>query len=92
MRTSKAIWPAVAASAGAKTKSWIAQPNSGRIGRSPGAVDRMIRIASSTSRVRVTSSMPPVTSVRIGKNAHPDADELLLTHRSPPDHDVQRDP
>ena len=32
-----------------KTWLWIPQPNSGRIGRSPGAVPRMMSIASCTS-------------------------------------------
>src|SRR6478672_7623174 len=43
------------------------QPNSGRIGRSPGAVPRTSRIASSISRSRMTSAIPPVASVRSGK-------------------------
>jgi len=37
---------AVVLSAGLNTKSWIRQPNSGRIGRSPGDVDTITRIAS----------------------------------------------
>ena len=40
------------ASAGAKTKSWMPHPNSGRIGRSPGAVPRISRMLSSSSRSR----------------------------------------
>src|SRR3954447_6238679 len=42
------------------------QPNSGRIGRSPQAVPRMIRIACSTSRSWVTSATRPVASVPSG--------------------------
>src|SRR6266540_3194462 len=61
------IWPAVVASMGANTWSWMAQPNSGRIGRSPGAVPRISRIASSISRTRSTMAMLPVASVRTGK-------------------------
>ena len=48
-RTSVSRRPTVAASIVSNTKSCTPQPNSGRIGRSPGAVLRMISIAWSTS-------------------------------------------
>src|SRR5580765_2734139 len=48
------------------------QPNSGRIGRSPGAVASTIRIASSSSWSRETSAIDPVASVRMGNAAQPD--------------------
>src|SRR5262245_54509111 len=69
-RTSYEIRPAVAASAGAKTRSWMAQPNAGRIGRSPGAVARISRMLSATSRSPPTIPIEPVGSVRSG-NAQP---------------------
>src|SRR5689334_8266790 len=43
------------------------QPNSGRIGRSPGAVPRMIVIASDTSSSPLTRASPPRRSTRRGK-------------------------
>src|SRR4051812_2861270 len=46
------------------------QPNSGRIGRSPGAVPRMIVIASDTSSSPLTRASPPRRSTRRG-NATP---------------------
>src|SRR6266540_695310 len=46
----------------------MAQPYSGRIGRSPGAVPTMRRMLSSISRSCVTSAIDPVASVRIGKD------------------------
>src|SRR5712691_9862308 len=46
------------------------QPNSGRIGRSPGAVPMMIWIASSMSASSLTSASPPLRSIRRG-NATP---------------------
>src|SRR6185312_10175368 len=69
-RTSEAIAPAVDALIGANTCSWTRHPNSGRIGRSPGAVARISLIASSISRSRTTRATPPVASVASGK-AHP---------------------
>lgn len=63
--------PAVCSLTGANTRSWIAQPKSGRIGRSPGAVDRTSRIASSTSRSPLTRAIPPVGPMRSG-NDQPD--------------------
>ena len=44
-------------SSGANTSSWIAQPNSGRIGRSPGAVPRMIRMLCSMRSWPALSAM-----------------------------------
>ena len=54
----------------------MAQPNSGRIGRSPGAVARISRMLSMISRSPLTSAIEPVASVRSGK-AQPGADELV---------------
>src|SRR4051812_34568513 len=71
--------PAVAAFEGAKTYSLMRQPKSGRMGRSPGAVARTMRIASSSSSCRVTSAMLPVASVRIGKAAQPDPTNSSVT-------------
>ena len=48
-RTSPSIWATVVASIVSKTKSCTPQPNSGRIGRSPLAVERIRWIAWSTS-------------------------------------------
>src|SRR4051794_21014849 len=67
VRTSYLMRPAVVASAGAKTYSWMPHPNSGRIGRSPWAVPRMSWIASSSSRSRATRAMPPLASTLRGK-------------------------
>ncbi|CAM5683290.1 hypothetical protein SVIOM342S_05439 [Streptomyces violaceorubidus] len=46
----------------------MAQPNSGRIGRSPGAVARMSRMASSTSCSPLTRAIPPVGPIRRGND------------------------
>src|SRR3954462_13797279 len=43
------------------------QPNSGRMGRSPGAVARIRRMLSSSSRSRRTRATPPVASMAMGK-------------------------
>src|SRR5437764_29601 len=43
----------------------MAQPNSGRIGRSPMAVPRMSRMLSSISCSRATSAIRPVASLRL---------------------------
>src|SRR3954447_4101426 len=77
-RTSPAIKFAVSLSAAANMKSWIRQPNSGRIGRSPGVVPRISRIASSLSCSRETSAIPPVESTRSG-NAQPRPMNCSLT-------------
>src|SRR6266576_1102352 len=74
--------PAVLPVTEANTKSWIAQPNSGRIGRSPYAVPRMRRIASAISRSLDTRAMPPVGPVRTGK-APPAPTKSSLTARVP---------
>src|SRR5690348_9469273 len=66
-RTSAPMAFAVSLSADANRYSWIRQPNSGRMGRSPGEVPRIRRIASSISRSRDTRAMPPVASTRSGK-------------------------
>ena len=54
----------------------MAQPNSGRIGRSPGAVARTSRIASSISRSPLTRAMPPV-GADAQRERPAGADELL---------------
>jgi hypothetical protein len=69
--TSKAARPAVRALAGANTRSWMPQPNSGRMGRSPNAVPRISRIDSRISACSVTSATDPVGSMRTG-NARPE--------------------
>ena len=51
----------------AKMWSWMRQPKSGRIGRSPSDVARISLIASWISRSCSTSAMPPVASRRSGK-------------------------
>src|SRR5689334_3481192 len=78
--------PAVAAFEGAKTYSLMRQPNSGRIGRSPGAVARTRRIASSSSSCRDTSAMLPVASVRMGNAAQPDPTNSSVTPDPLADH------
>src|SRR5512142_527200 len=45
----------------------MAQPNSGRIGRSPGAVERIRRMLCSISASSPTRRIPPVASVSTGK-------------------------
>jgi hypothetical protein len=57
------VWPSMPE----KTWSWIAQPNAGRIGRSPGIVPRMTVIASRMSSSWVTSASAPWRLTRIGK-------------------------
>src|SRR5690348_7045271 len=70
-RTFCSIRPRVFGLTGAKTCSHMAQPKSGRITRSPGAVVRIIRIAASISSAPLTSrTLPPGVS-RTGK-LHPD--------------------
>src|SRR3954451_24139 len=66
-RTSAAMALAVSLSADANRESWMRQPNSGRIARSPGDVPRISRMASSISCSRDTRAMPPVASTRSGK-------------------------
>src|SRR5687768_1042815 len=66
-RTSTSIWATVVASIVSNTKSWTPQPNSGRIGRSPLAVERIRWIAWSTSASSDASAMPPRRSTWRGK-------------------------
>src|SRR5919202_2249976 len=66
-RTSVSMRPTVAASIVSKTKSCTPQPNSGRIGRSPGAVLRISSIAWSMSCSPLASAMPPRRSTGFGK-------------------------
>src|SRR5690606_2377509 len=67
------------------------EPNSGRIGRSPGEVARMRRMLSSISRSSETSAMRPVASVRSGKaqpvpmNSRPIASPLVDLHHGAAD-------
>ena len=67
LRTSVSSRPTVAASIVSNTKSCTPQPNSGRMGRSPGAVLRMISIAWSTSSSPDASAMPPRAVDREGE-------------------------
>src|SRR5262249_8998492 len=80
-RMSTSIFASVEASMFAKTWLWIPQPNSGRIGRSPGAVPRMTSIASCTSGSPVESASPPSRSTLSG-NAIPVAMMSLIGRRS----------
>src|SRR6266511_1262903 len=67
-RTACTISPRVFGSTGANSRSQIPQPKSGRMTRSPGAVDRIRRRAASTSSDIM--AMPPLGPPPIGK-AHP---------------------
>src|SRR3954453_17254530 len=68
--TSCASSAAVSMVADRNTKSRSFDPNSGRIGRSPGYVARMRRIACSISSSRRANAIPPRASPPSG-NAHP---------------------
>src|SRR6185503_11720358 len=64
------------------------QPKSGRMGRSPGEVDRISRIASAISRSRATIAMPPVVPTPSG-NAQPRPRKSVIAPSSR-DRDVHR--
>src|SRR4051794_25457630 len=66
-RIACSMLPIVLASIESKTKSCTPQPNSGRIGRSPGAVPRMSWIACSMSCSSRASAIPPRRSTASGK-------------------------
>src|SRR5690349_20580098 len=70
-RIACSMLPIVFASMESNTKSCTPQPNSGRIGRSPGAVPRMSWMACSMSCSSWASAMPPRRSTWSG-NASPD--------------------
>src|SRR6185312_4646261 len=59
----------IAASTASNTTSWTAHPNSGRIGRSPGAVPRISPIACSMSSSARASAIPPRWSTPSGKES-----------------------
>ena len=65
------------------TKSCTPQPNSGRMGRSPGAVMRMISIAWSTSVSPEASAMPPRRSTVRG-NESPEPRSSVIDFRTYP--------
>src|ERR1700759_1980498 len=69
--TAVSIRPTVSASIVSNTRSWIAHPNSGRIGRSPGAVPRITPSACSMSSRPPTSASAPRWSTGSG-NAKPE--------------------
>src|SRR5205823_693465 len=69
-----------------KTRSCTAQPNSGRIGRSPGAVPRMIAIACSTSVSPVAIATAPRWSTERG-NASPEPRTSDIASNLLPDRD-----
>src|SRR5215217_5637798 len=66
-KTYCATCPWVSALFGANTRSWMPHPNCGRIWRSPLAVPRMMRIASSMSVFCRERAMPPLGLMRSGK-------------------------
>src|SRR4051812_6297616 len=70
-RIAVSMRPTIAASIVSKTRSCTSQPNSGRIGRSPGAVPRMISSACSMSVSPVAMATAPRWSTDSGK-ARPD--------------------
>src|SRR5829696_7009806 len=70
-RTSASIWATVVASIVSNTKSCTPQPKSGRMGRSPLAVERIRWMAWSTSVWSDASAMPPRRSTWSG-NAMPE--------------------
>src|SRR6185437_5289885 len=85
-------WPMSSASMLSKMKSWTAQPNSGRIGRSPGAVPRMSRIACSMSVTPWASASTPRWSACSGKES-PDPIRSAIAPSSQADHRAaDRDP
>src|SRR5919202_4755752 len=69
-RTASSMSLVVWASTASNTKSWTPQPNSGRIGRSPGAVSRINPIACSMSVASPTMARRPRWSTPSG-NASP---------------------
>jgi hypothetical protein len=56
----------------------MAQPNSGRIGRSPGAVEMISRMLCSSSVSRETRRIPPVASTLTGKPQPEPMNSLLI--------------
>src|SRR5690349_7889246 len=69
--TAVSIRPTVSASIVSNTRSWISQPNSGRIGRSPGAVPRITVSACSMSSRPPTSASAP-RWLTVSGNAKPE--------------------
>jgi hypothetical protein len=66
-RTACFISPSVFAFIGSKTSSWMRQPNSGRIRRSPGAVIRISCTEESRSATPLVRLIDPLWSTRIGQ-------------------------
>src|ERR1700753_3825699 len=79
------MWPISSASMLSKMKSWTAQPNSGRMGGSPGAVPRMSRIACSMSVTPWASASTPRWSACSGKES-PDPIRSAIASSSQADH------
>src|ERR1700744_4331962 len=79
------MWPISSASMLSKMKSWTAQPNSGRMGRSPGAVPRMSRIACSMSVTPWARASTPRWSACSGKES-PDPIRSAIASSSQADH------
>src|ERR1700729_1731607 len=79
------MWPISSASIASKMKSWTAQPNSGRMGRSPGAVPRINRIACSMSLTPWASASTPRWSACSG-NESPDPIRSAIASSSQADH------
>src|ERR1700755_839003 len=79
------MWPMSSASMASKTKSWTAQPNSGRIGRSPGAVPRIKRMACSMSLTPCARARTPRWSAWRGKES-PDPIRSAIASSSQADH------
>src|ERR1019366_5040732 len=69
--------------------SWIPQPNSGRIGRSPKAVPRISRMLSSISRSWLTRAIPPVASLRSWKAQPAPMNSLFMPPPCLADQDVR---
>src|SRR5919106_567031 len=82
-RISVSICATVPASIVSNTKWWTPQPNSGRIGRSPGAVARISWIAWSTSVASLARAMPPLRSTWRG-NAMPEPSISAMLSRPYP--------
>src|SRR6056297_1014703 len=65
-RTASSISASVLALIGSNSRFQMRQPKAGRMGRSPGAVERITFIAFSTSAVPLDSAIDPLASTRRG--------------------------
>ena len=92
LRTARVIAVAVAVSFTPKTRSWMPQPKSGRITRSPGDVLRIVQIDWRT-RVVAVGRQPRRrrASSTSDRERPPAAEEPVAAVRSPDQHGADRD-